>query len=173
MSYAMRKPVYTICEQQRHRSACASRSLISAFVVHCLDRIIPLLAIAEISRPQLVSSAEQVSFSLTWSQIPKTGCLVTWLILKNYNKHKSYKNQAHATRNLYRSTVQSFVLVYGHVCKKLEIYEPGHEKMCLMSDANNKGADQPAHPRSLISAFVVRCLDSILSVDSMAEISRL
>ena len=25
---------------------------------------------------------------------------------------------------------------------------------------NNKGADQPAHPRNLISAFVVRCLDS-------------
>ena len=33
--------------------------------------------------------------------------------------------------------------------------DPGHEKMCLMSYANNKGADQPAHPRSLISAFVV------------------
>ena len=42
------------------------------------------------------------------------------------------------------------------------IIEPGHEKMCLMSYANNKGADQPAHPRSLISAFVVRCLDSII-----------
>ena len=42
--------------------------------------------------------------------------------------------------------------------------------MCLMSYANNKGAGQPAHPRSLISAFVVRCLDSI---DSIAEISRL
>ena len=28
--------------------------------------------------------------------------------------------------------------------------------------ANNKGADQPAHPRSLISAFVVRCLDNII-----------
>ena len=27
--------------------------------------------------------------------------------------------------------------------------------------ANNKGADQPAHPHSLISAFVVRCIDSI------------
>ena len=51
--------------------------------------------------------------------------------------------------------------------------EPGHEKMCLMSYANNKGADQPAHPRSLISAFVVRCLDSIISLDSIAEISRL
>ena len=33
------------------------------------------------------------------------------------------------------------------------ILESGHEKMCLMSYANNKGADQPAHPRSLISAF--------------------
>ena len=44
-----------------------------------------------------------------------------------------------------------------------ESIEPGHEKMCLMSYANNKGADQPAHSRSLISAFVVRCLDSIIS----------
>ena len=42
--------------------------------------------------------------------------------------------------------------------------------MCLMSYANNKGADQL---RSLISTFVVRCLDSIISLDSMAKISRL
>ena len=42
----------------------------------------------------------------------------------------------------------------------------------FMSYANNKGADQPAHPRSLISVFVLRCLDSI-SLDSTAEISRL
>ena len=34
------------------------------------------------------------------------------------------------------------------------IIEPGHEKICLMSFANNKGANQPAHPRSLINAFV-------------------
>ena len=60
-----------------------------------------------------------------------------------------------------------------------EICEPGHEKMCLMSYANKKGEDQPAHPRSLIrafvvrsliSAFVLRCLDSIISLDSIAEI---
>ena len=51
--------------------------------------------------------------------------------------------------------------------------EPGHEKMCLMSYVNNKGADQPAHPRNLISAFVVHCLDCIISLDSIAEISRL
>ena len=43
-------------------------------------------------------------------------------------------------------------------------YEPNQEKMCLMSYANNKGADQPAHPCSLISAFVVRCLDSVISL---------
>ena len=51
--------------------------------------------------------------------------------------------------------------------------EPGHEKLCLKSYANNKGADQNAHPRSLISTFVVRCIDSIISLDSIAEISRL
>ena len=56
---------------------------------------------------------------------------------------------------------------------RLHQNEPGHEKICLMSYANNKGADQPAHPRSLISALVVRCLDSIISLDSIAEISRL
>ena len=54
-----------------------------------------------------------------------------------------------------------------------EIPEPGHEKTCLMSYANNKGADQPAHPRSLISAFVVRCLDSVMSLVSVTKISSL
>ena len=53
--------------------------------------------------------------------------------------------------------------------------EPGHEKMCLMSyaNANNRRADQPAHLRSLISAFVVRCLDSIIPLISISEISSL
>ena len=46
-------------------------------------------------------------------------------------------------------------------------------KKCVMSYVNNKGADQPAHPCSLSSAFIVRCLDSIISLDSIAEISRL
>ena len=38
--------------------------------------------------------------------------------------------------------------------------------------ANNKAADQPAHPRSLISNFVVRSLDSIIPVLAKSEISR-
>ena len=53
------------------------------------------------------------------------------------------------------------------------ICDPGHEKTHLMSYANNKGADQPAHPRSLISAFVVRCLDSVVSLVSVIKISSL
>ena len=43
----------------------------------------------------------------------------------------------------------------------------------VLAYANNKGADQPAHPRSLISAFVVCFLDSITSLVSLSEISRL
>ena len=42
-----------------------------------------------------------------------------------------------------------------------------------MPYANNKFADQPAHPRSLISAIIIRCLDSIISLVSMPEISSL
>ena len=42
-----------------------------------------------------------------------------------------------------------------------------------MSYANTKGADQSAHPHSLISAFVVRCLDSVMSLVSVTKISSL
>ena len=51
--------------------------------------------------------------------------------------------------------------------------EPDHEKTVLMSYANNKGADQPAHPRSLISTFVVCCLDGVMSLVSVTKISSL
>ena len=59
------------------------------------------------------------------------------------------------------------VLVYYRVWR----CELGHEKTCLMSYANNNGADQPAHLRSLISAFVGCCLDSIISLDSIAFVT--
>ena len=49
----------------------------------------------------------------------------------------------------------------------------GHrrEKTCLRGFANNKGADQPAHPRRLISVFVIRFLLSIISRLATSEIS--
>ena len=51
--------------------------------------------------------------------------------------------------------------------------KPRHEKTLFLQYANNKGADQPAHPRSLVSAFVVRCLESIIHLVSKSEISSL
>ena len=55
------------------------RSLISAFVVRCLENIIPLVSIFEISRVKLVSVVEQAGLSFNWSQTPKTGFLMTRL----------------------------------------------------------------------------------------------
>ena len=88
MSQAMRKRVLCQCDidQPAHL-----RSLISTFVVRCLDSIIHLLAIAESSRPQLVSAAEQAGLSINWSETLKTGFLVTWL---KYNRtHITQNNE--------------------------------------------------------------------------------
>ena len=43
------------------------------------------------------------------------------------------------------------------------IFGPRREKTCLPVFAINKGADQPAHPRSLISAIIILSLESIIS----------
>ena len=55
-------------------------SLISAFVVHCLDTcsIIPKVSISNISSLYLASVAMQAGLSHTLSQTPKTGFLVMW-----------------------------------------------------------------------------------------------
>ena len=54
-----------------------------------------------------------------------------------------------------------------------EVLNEPHYENLFLPYATNKGADQPAHLRSLISAFIVRCLDSILSLVSISEISSL
>ena len=43
----------------------------------------------------------------------------------------------------------------------------------FMPYANNKDTDQPAHPRRLLSVFVIRCLDSIIPLVSISDISSL
>ena len=80
----MRKPVYAICEQQRRRSTCASAQSDQRLCCSLPDSIIPLLAIAEGSRLELVSMVAQAGLCLTWSQTPKTDFLVTRL---KYNVH--------------------------------------------------------------------------------------
>ena len=52
----------------------------------------------------------------------------------------------------YKSPI-SFSIMYG----------PQREKACLRGFANNKCADQPAHPCKLISAFVICFLESSIS----------
>ena len=49
------------------------------------------------------------------------------------------------------------------------IYEPRHEKP-FSPYANNKGADQPVHPRSLISTFIVRSLNSCYALTFKTEL---
>ena len=55
-------------------------SLISAFVVRCIDSIIPLVSIPKISSLYLASVTAQASLNLPWSQKPKITSLVTRLI---------------------------------------------------------------------------------------------
>ena len=55
--------------------------------------------------------------------------------------------------------------------QSLVTYGPRREKTCLRGVANNTGADQPAHPRSLISAFVIRFFESIMSKLATGESS--
>ena len=52
-----------------------------------------------------------------------------------------------------------------------KLHGPQREKTCLRGFSNNTGADQPAHTRSLISAFVFRFLERIISRLAMSEIS--
>ena len=51
------------------------------------------------------------------------------------------------------------------------IIGPQREKHCLRGLASNKGADKPAHLRSLISAFVIRLLESTITRLAKSEIS--
>ena len=57
------------------------------------------------------------------------------------------------------------------ICNKIDINGPRREKTCLRGFANNTGADQPAHPHSLISAFVIRFLESCICKLGTGEIS--
>ena len=44
----------------------------------------------------------------------------------------------------------------------ISLFEPQSKKTSLRRFTNNTGADQPAHPRNLISAFVIGLMESII-----------
>ena len=70
--------------------------------------------------------------------------------------------------------VSEFVSVIHKPSKRIDCKKrangPGHAKTCLVPYAKNKGADQHAHPRSLISICVVRCLDSIICILALSKV---
>ena len=55
--------------------------------------------------------------------------------------------------------------------RRIIISGPRNVKTCLWWFANNKGGDQPAHPRSLISTFIIHLLESIISMLARSKIS--
>ena len=57
---------------------------------------------------------------------------------------------------------------YSMNLKNKDYYKSRAMRKCVLCHLRTS-----ARMRSLISAFVVRCLDSIISLDSIAEISRL
>ena len=54
-------------------------------------------------------------------------------------------------------------LLYSYYKSCIGIIWALPQENLILSQANNKGADQPAHVRSLISAFVVHFLKSIIA----------
>ena len=76
---------------------------------------------------------------------------------------------------IWKEIVFDFAFIYDVAVKFHKCtceYMPGHAKTCLVPYANNKGADQPAHPRSLISTFVVRCWNSMIFILAISKVSR-
>ena len=68
------------------------------------------------------------------------------------------------------SNTQSRRLVNFLCSRSNQTNKPDHEKTCFMPYANNKDADQPSHPRSLISVLIVHFLDSTISIVAILEI---
>ena len=82
MSHVMRNLFLPYANNKGADQPAHLRNLISAFVVHCLGSIILLVSILEISSLCLASVAALAGLNLAWLQTPKTGFLMTRLILE-------------------------------------------------------------------------------------------
>ena len=87
-----------------------------------------------------------------------------WKIDRNTHTHTHTHTRTHARTHARKKTMSAKPdrrhtgFYHGMLSTGLR-----REKTCLRRFANNKGADQPAHPRSLISAFVIRFLENTIS----------
>ena len=73
---------------------------------------------------------------------------------------------------LFSALPRRICLPIGTISKSVyHLFWPRHKETCLPGYANNKGTDQLAHSRSLISAIVVCLLESIISRLGRSHIS--
>ena len=87
-------------------------------------------------------------------------CLILYVPVNNFSvmSGRVFLNQAHCAhidKNIYK-----FHIIWALMQENLSLGFP-----------NNKGADQPAHRRRMISTFVIPILESIISKLAMGEIS--
>ena len=86
LSHIMRKPVLSYANNKGADQPPHLRSLISAFVVRCLDNMILFFYIRNF-KPLASLCGGTDRLILNWSETPKTGFLVTRLILKDRRIH--------------------------------------------------------------------------------------
>ena len=152
------------------------RSLCHFFSVNlCFCPLLQLL----ISIPH--KKGKQKSFDNGWPCSLKMSVFLSILVLWNCSIHVFLANY-------YPRASRCFIYIYGMTLCQMHKVDPHglldqimHSwfiwatswQNLLLSYANNKGADQPAHPRSLISTFVVHYLDSTITILAKSKISRL
>ena len=88
-----------------------------------------------------------------------------------YNSQHFICGQKSQTVRNFRTLTVSHIYFHGWLYSNQNfLVGPWREQTCLQGFVNNKGADQPAHPRRQISAFVNRFLESIISKLATSEI---
>ena len=80
MSRVVRKPAFCICENKDADQLRGNREADQRLCFRYTDSTIPLLSTSEISSLYPSSVAVQPGLCRTWSEIPKTGFLITRLI---------------------------------------------------------------------------------------------
>ena len=95
----MREPTICICENKDADQFRGNREADQRLCFRYMDSTIPLLSKSEISRLKPSSVAVQPGLCGTWSETPKTGFLITRLIL-GCNILKYFYNICHVYKKL-------------------------------------------------------------------------
>ena len=121
---------------------------------------------------QPMSPCSQIRHTLIWIIVTSKICL--YFLQKRYSKRcKTAFKRKSTIWNWNKQNSKVLCSSLQSLEKKINIIRAMSWENLFLPYTNNKGADQPAHARSLISALVVRCLDNIIPRLAIAEISRL